>query len=351
MALDIFTETTLNQILDKLKLQNAYLSLLTGPQAATPWESYKAISDEGHLPEVLSVGDTLTESWTDLSATPPVTYTVSFKVMHFGDAEDENGKVYHNKAFLCWTKGTPYMLSVDERERVQVDLSEEATAQADTCYVGYDGTNYTLLELSTGDELPTTYSKLYKLGLPSALPVQSGYNRWKCSNYRQWLNSDAPASQWWQSDHLGCVEPASAAARPGFLSGFSESFRAFLRPYKVRTLLSVDEALHGDQVYEDTYDKVFLPSVEQVMGVPEVSGVEGEAWDAMKALSGLSVPTNDAASARAFEDIAVSDTKRAMRLRTPVLNNSGKVYAIGTTGSITSDSAYLTARCTPVIIL
>ncbi|GEM_PF-6357227 len=349
MSLNIFTESTLNEILSKLKLQNAYLSILAGEHELDSWEAYKLISDAGHLPEVLSVGDTLTETWTDLSASPAAVYTVSFEVMDFGDAEDENGNVYHNKAFLRWKKATPYTLPLDEKERVLVDLETETTAQANTYYIGYNTTNE-LLELETGDPLPTTYSKLYKNAYPSTGIVSVGYNRWKCSAYRKWLNSDAAANGWWTSDHVGDAAPSQHGTKPGFLSGFSESFRSLLRAYKVRTLLSND-GLHGENAYEDTYDKVFLPSVEQMMGIPEVSGVEGSAWQAVKNAGSLTAPTNGAVPSRAAEDLITSGTNRNLRLRTPVLNNSSKVYYVNTAGAIASDNPFTAARCTPVIIL
>ena len=350
MALDIFTESTLNDILEKVKLQNAYLSLMTATQNATPWEAYQAISDAGRLPEVLSVGDVLTETWTDISASPEAVHTASFKVMHFGDAEDENGRVYHNKAFLCWTNSTPYLLPMNEKSRLEVDLTEEDTAQENTYYVGVSDTTYTLLTVTAGDPLPTTYDKVYKLSIPCAEAVQYGYNRWKTSVFRQWLNSDAPVGEWFEADFTGHIAPPQLASRPGFLSGFSEHFVSFLRPYKVRTLLTSDPMNEG-ATYEDTYDRVFLPSVENVMGVPTTPGVEGEAWDAMKALSGLSTATNDAAASRIVYDIANPASKRAVRLRTPAADNNGKVYGLSSSGTITVDPASNTSRCTPVIRL
>lgn len=326
--------------------------ILTYAIANGVWEYYQQVSDNGLLPTILSIGDIITETWTDYSADPAVSYEVPLKVMHFGDAQTEDGKVYHNKAFISWAKSTPYMIQTDERQRIEVNLQEEPVALDKIYYVGYDGSNYNLLDINPGDSLPTNYSKLYKLGIPSARAVEGGSNRWKTSAFRQWLNSDDPASQWWHSDHFGCVAPTSADIRPGFLSGFSESFRNLLRPYKVRTLLSSDESLYGSNVYEDTYDKMFLPSIEQVMGIPELWSIEGEAWDAMKNLPGMSEPTNDSVNGRNAVVISDSELVKPIRLRTPVLTDGSKVRSISSSGKITdTETARLSSHCTPVFIL
>ena len=47
----------------------------------------------------------------------------------------------------------------------------------------------------------------------------------------------------------------------------------------------------ADGTYEDTYDKFFLPSLEQEFINPQLSGVEGETWEYWKAAVERSTPT------------------------------------------------------------
>ena len=59
---------------------------------------------------------------------------------------------------------------------------------------------------------------------------------------------------------------------------------------RVRTALNtVTDAAVG--TYEDTYDKIFLASLEQEFITPQASGIEGEAWDYWKQAVERSTPT------------------------------------------------------------
>ena len=59
---------------------------------------------------------------------------------------------------------------------------------------------------------------------------------------------------------------------------------------KVRTALNtVTDAAEG--TYEDTYDKIFLPSLEQEFITPQASGIEGDAWEYWKKAVERSTPT------------------------------------------------------------
>ena len=96
-----------------------------------------------------------------------------------------------------------------------------------------------------------------------------GDNRWWKSAYRQYLNSDLPAKQWWQPQDEWDMKPDQADTVPGFLAGFSDDFKAALTRTKVVT--------YGNTVTDDgsavvTYDKIFLPSLQEIYCSPQVSG-------------------------------------------------------------------------------
>ena len=126
--------------------------------------------------------------------------------------------------------------------------------------------------------------------LNSLQRVAYGYNRWSQSAIRQYLNSAKAAGQWWEPQHKWDRPPAELASKPGFLSGYSDDFLNAIKPVRVRTALNtVTDAAVG--TYEDTYDKIFLASLEQEFITPQASGIEGEAWDYWKQAVERSTPT------------------------------------------------------------
>lgn len=103
-------------------------------------------------------------------------------------------------------------------------------------------------------------------------------------------NSAKAAGQWWEPQHKWDRPPAELASKPGFLSGYSDDFLNAIKPVRVRTALNtVTDAAVG--TYEDTYDKIFLASLEQEFITPQASGIEGEAWDYWKQAVERSTPT------------------------------------------------------------
>ena len=126
--------------------------------------------------------------------------------------------------------------------------------------------------------------------LCDAVGEENVNNRWRArygsgnyvqSGIRQWLESDAPAGQWWRPAHKFDRMP-SYVGRPGFLNGFDPDFVEKLIP----TTLSIE--LNG--VYEvdlpKTDDpcsfssKMFLPSYTELTGRKNNKIAEGEMWDA-----------------------------------------------------------------------
>ena len=106
-------------------------------------------------------------------------------------------------------------------------------------------------------------------------PVGYGDNRWWKSAYRQYLNSDAAAGGWWTPQDEWDMKPDQADTVPGFLAGFSDDFKAALTRVKVVT--------YGNTVTDDgsavvTYDKIFLPSLQEIYCSPQVSGEGTGYW-------------------------------------------------------------------------
>jgi hypothetical protein len=111
-----------------------------------------------------------------------------------------------------------------------------------------------------------------------------GNNRWKYSAIRQYLNSDANAGEWWHPQHVLDRAPDIAGTKKGWLAGTPEEFRGVLTPVKVLTAIPNANESAGEPKYDVTYDKVFLPSLNENYITPQE--VEGEPWEYWMEING-----------------------------------------------------------------
>jgi len=190
-------------------------------------------------------------------------------------AEHDQGVVdhgnEHDAVILEWHYATLAALPFDAPELLEVDTATERTAQEGVSYYGLSGGAYRLLNLSTGDTLPTGYDGIFKNAIRSqdASVLRRGYGAYAESAARKWLNSDGEAGQWWNATHLGDMPPAQAETMPGFMRGCSAQILAMARPVRVRTAISASE-------YTDVYDKFFLPAVSEVNGEAQLEVVRDD---------------------------------------------------------------------------
>ena len=154
----------------------------------------------------------------------------------------------------------------------------EETAQDGIYYFGYDGSNYTALNLSTGDTIPYgDYTAVYKTDATNNVLYfndirQNGWNDYFYSAYRQWLNSDAAAGVWWSPSHVGDVAPSQASSIAGFMNGLPADFKAILSQTEVKT--AGNDANVPMATIKTSYDYFFAPSNYEVYGAS--SPVEGD---------------------------------------------------------------------------
>lgn len=176
-------------------------------------------------------------------------------------------------------------------------------------------------------------------------PVGYGDNRWWKSAYRQYLNSDAPAKEWWAPQDEWDMKPDQADTVPGFLAGFSDDFKAALTRVKVVT--------YGNTVTDDgsavvTYDKIFLPSLQEIYCSPQVSG-EGTYWPYWKERTGAKTPQAlwQTYPLRITRDLAQRTVGRIVRLRSAIRGNGYTAFGVTPSGDVTHWSAIYAHRCTP----
>lgn len=176
-------------------------------------------------------------------------------------------------------------------------------------------------------------------------PVGYGDNRWWKSAYRQYLNSDAPAKEWWAPQDEWDMKPDQADTVPGFLAGFSDDFKAALTRVKVVT--------YGNTVTDDgsavvTYDKIFLPSLEEIYCSPQVSG-EGTYWPYWKERTGAKTPQAlwQTYPLRITRDLAQRTVGRHVRLRSAYRGHGNNAFVVTSSGNVGSWNAVSANRCAP----
>lgn len=176
-------------------------------------------------------------------------------------------------------------------------------------------------------------------------PVGYGDNRWYKSAYRQYLNSDAPAKEWWTPQDEWDMKPDQADTVPGFLAGFSDDFKNALTRTKVVT--------YGNTVTDDgsavvTYDKIFLPSLQEIYCSPQVSG-EGTYWPYWKERTGAKSPQGlwKTYPLRIARDLAQRTVGRNVQQRSANRNYGYDTFAVSSSGNVRTWGSINTNRCTP----
>ena len=176
-------------------------------------------------------------------------------------------------------------------------------------------------------------------------PVGYGDNRWHKSAYRQYLNSDAAAGGWWTPQDEWDMKPDQADTVPGFLAGFSDDFKAALTRVKVVT--------YGNTVTDDgsavvTYDKIFLPSLQEIYCSPQASG-EGTYWPYWKERTGAKTPQAlwQTYPLRITRDLAQRTVGRYVRLRSAGRGGGCYAFGVGSSGSVHDWGAVGAYRCAP----
>ena len=141
------------------------------------------------------------------------------------------------------------------------------------------------------------------------------------------------------------MKPDQADTLPGFLSGFSDDFKSALSRVKVVT--------YGNGVTDDgsavvTYDKIFLPSLQEIYCSPQVSG-EGSYWPYWKERTGAKTPQAlwQTYPLRITRDLAQRTVGRYVRLRSALRGYGSYAFGVGSSGSVDNWSGVSALRSAP----
>lgn len=160
--------------------------------------------------------------------------------------------------------------------------------------------------------------------------IRYGSNNWKESAVRQWLNSAAPANEWWHPQTI-FDRPPSYANQPGFLAGFDNDF--------VNALGLVDLTTARNAVFEadgttggsyTTRDRFFLPSMAEVGLGNNDKVAEGSVMEFFNGATDTD---------RIKYDIAAPTTAGAWWLRSPDPRNGNYVRNVLPSGALSNSGA------------
>ena len=394
----ILLDDTGLKIVDSLNSIAAIISA-TGAYDYSDWNKIKNLVRLGIAEKALPVGSQIVTNWTDKAAN--VTYAVPWDIVHYGNVTLQDGEIVPGM-FLQWHYATPFGVQFDNSEafyyattaltagtyyvtfgsswsskvvsgksyqftltkdvpiggqlsgfeacpdtdptnwKVKSWSSTSATTELETVSVT-EGTSGTLLgTLKFGGD--GTLNDLQRTGY--------GYNRWGQSAIRQWLNSSKGLTSWWTPQNNFDRRPNELLTKQGFLTGFDDNFLAALTPIKVTTALNtITDSSVGTTEY--TYDKIFLPSLQQEYITPQLADVEGESWDYWKWASGRTSYAPLATSMAEYITYGIDNktSPQYVRLRSAYRGSANITWYVSSSGAINSSTSNSASRCTPACVI
>lgn len=192
-------------------------------------------------------------------------------------------------------------------------------------YYVLSGKQYITTEVVDGASVVsnTYYEKMYDTYRPGR-----GYNSWKESAVRQWLNSDKVAGEWWSPQNIWDVAPPNAATLDGFLAGILDyGFIQALCPVVIPSLRNHFASGGG---IDYTNDLIFLPSRTEIFGSANDGVLEGEQLTLYKGASTADRNKKDKTGADAlwWTRSVQGNTTAVTRIRAGNLTNASPADAL-----------------------
>ena len=365
------------------------------------WISLEEFANTGLFGEAYGIGDQFIDTWKDTATN--VEYTYPFQLNHIGNVELQDGETLENRPFLqahyahpfgvqfshqraflrCpsgLAAGTYYVTiesawgsnvqagdvvcftltqAVPAGGRVAGMYGAPDQAKANWRIYSYSADGKTILETVTptftasGTSLGTIKASARNGDLNSMQETAYGWNRWSTSALRQYLNSAAGVGAWWTAQDEWDIAPDQLTTKAGFLAGCPEEFVEALKYVKVTTYPNTVQDDTGGNTPDITYDRVFLPSLEQIFVNPQKSG-EGEYHEYWKRRSGSTTPLAQYSTTPNMITYAVENHASPQYVR---LRSAGRGYANNTWNVASSGYVYSyggasgAIRFSPLVVL
>lgn len=176
-----------------------------------------------------------------------------------------------------------------------------------------------------------------------------GYNRWSQCGARQIMNSSKPIGEWWKAQNKYDRPPKELATMRGFQAGFPDEFLNAIEEVEITTALNtVTDSTIGTS--ETTYDKFFLPSLEELYVEPQIADIEGEPWDYYKKKLRIDAPWPKYTSANHYEHEELKiptlenhNSYQTTRIRSATRVNASNTWNVHSTGYVNNTGAATTS--------
>ena len=369
-------------------------------EISNDWQGLADLADSGLFGDAYGIGDQFVDTWKDTAANQE--YTYPFQLNHIGDVELQDGETLsdrpflqahfahpfgvqfsHQRAFLKCPSGLAvgsyYVIiesawgthvsagdivaftttvAVPEGGRVAGMYGAPDQAKSNWKIYTYSADGKTILEtitptfVASGTSLGTIKASVRNGDLNSMQETAYGWNRWKTSALRQYLNSAAGVGSWWTAQDEWDIAPTELTTKAGFLSGCSEEFVETIKPVKVVTYPNTVYDDTGGNTPDITYDKVFIPSLEQIFVNPQKAG-EGEYHEYWKRRSGSSTPLAQYSTTPSMITYAVENhtSPQYVRLRSANRGLANYAWYVGSSGHVNSYYANVSMRFAPIVVL
>jgi hypothetical protein len=391
------TETTVKKIAAALEIMAA----TARKDMSNDWESLAEFANTGLFGEAYGIGDQFIDTWKDTAANQE--YTYPYQLNHIGNVQLSDGETLENRPFLqahyahpfgvqfshqraflrCpsgLAVGTYYFtiesawgsnvgagdivcftttVAVPNGGRVAGCYGAPDQAKSNWRIYTYSADGKTVLETITpvftasGTSLGTMKASARNGDLNSCQEMAYGWNRWKTSALRQYLNSDAAVGNWWTAQDEWDIAPDQLTTKAGFLSGCPADFVNAIKEVKVVTYPNTVYDDTGGNTPDITYDKVFIPSLEEIYVAPEKSG-EGEYHEYWKRRSGLTTTMAKWGTYPQIITYAVENhtSPQYVRLRSANRGSANYTWSVHSSGHVSSNGyAYSAARFSPLVVL
>lgn len=360
------------------------------------WADVQTIVANGASEKAFAVGTQLIEKWTDTADAKE--YNLPWQVNHHENVTLEDGETVpgmwlqthyclpfgvqfsHQRAFLAcpdglaagtyyfdfakaWGNnvkpGINYQFTltkpVEKGGRLAGCYGAPDTAPTSWKVYSYGANGITLNETvnitvgSSGTNIGTIPYEKRNGNINSIQEMAYGWNRWKTSALRQWLNSAKPKGQWWTPQDQWDICPDQLATKDGFLCGMPEQMLNSLKKVKVSTFANT---VNDEGVEDITYDYVTLPSLGQIHAQTQIAG-EGDPHTYWKRRSGRTTPHEwwkDDPNMITYS-VANKTSAQRVRLRSAYRGNAHHAWYVYSSGNINNNYASNANACSPLVCI
>lgn len=387
-------ETTMQEIAQAL--QTVAFAQSAKLENITTWDQISGLVRNGYAQKIFDFGDWINEKWTDTAATKE--YEYPWRVNHFENVELEDGEIVQGM-FLQAHYAHPFGVQFSQARaflkcpdgltagtyNVKLERDWGSNAKANTYWqftltkdvpkggrlsgfiqmpdvassnwkvISYAADAITKLETvpvtsgQDGTALGTLQYATRNGNLNSMQETAYGWNRWKTSALRQYLNSEQAKGKWWTPQDEWDIAPDQLATKDGFLCGMPADMLKALKTVKVVTYANTVQ--DGGEA-DITYDRVFLPSLEQLFINPQIAG-EGTVHEYWQRRSGMKTKMQQYQTYPRMISYAVENhtSPQFVRLRSASRGAAISTWCVSSRGGVYGGYAWLANRFSPLVVV